>query len=429
MKKKVLVVGGGGREHALAWKLLQSPQVERVYLAPGNGGTATMENAKNIAIGPLNFAELIRFAKENDVYLTVVGQDAPLALGIVDTFEWNGLRIFGPTIGAARIEWSKSFAKNVLSEQGVATAHAVSFTSYEKALDFIRQHSAPIVVKADGLALGKGVFVCSTLDEVENALGQLMINKSFGQAGRIVVVEEFLAGRELSLHAFCGKDGAIAMFPFALQDHKPIFAGNRGPNTGGMGTHAPVSGLAKGFLKEAEERIVRLILTGLEKRGAPFVGCLYPGLMLTSDGAKVLEVNARFGDTEAESAMRLLKSDLFEIIEACLDGSLSELTIEWDKGCVVCVVMAAKGYPGSYEKGDPISGISDAETIPGVTVFHSGTALSEGRLVTNGGRVLAVTAKAETMRLARTRVYAAVGLIHFSGEQHRPDIAAEAESD
>lgn len=422
MSKKVLIIGSGGREHALAWKLAQSKNVKKIYAAPGNGGTKKI--AENVSIEPTDFAELIHFVKDNSIYLTVVGPDEPLALGIVDAFQAAGLRIWGPTKAAAQIEASKSFAKDLLAGNNIPTARYQTFSDYTQAREYARNHLKPVVIKADGLALGKGVFICQSGEEVEAALEQIMVNKIFGDAGDKVIVEEFLDGPELSIHAF--SDGSSAkLFPPA-QDHKRAFTGDSGPNTGGMGTVAPVPWVTESLIDMADFDIVAPSLAGLQALGAPFVGCLFPGLKITPDGPKVLEFNARFGDPEAQSYMRLLKTDLFEIVEACVDGKLSELEIEWQPGFACCVVLVSGGYPGNYQKDLPISGIAEAEKMSGVIVFHAGTIQEDGNFYTSGGRVLGVTAVGETLQAALDQVYAAVELIRFDHMYYRTDIGAKA---
>ncbi len=421
MSNKVLVVGGGGREHALMWKLLQSPKVNKLYVAPGNGGTR--EFAENVLIKAVDKEGLARFAEKNAIDLTIVGPDDPLALGIVDYFQAWGLRIFGPTSAAAKIEASKAFAKQLMHDDGIPTAAFKIFREYGKALSYIHEHGAPIVVKASGLALGKGVYPCKTLKEAEKALKEIMLNRIHKEAGDEVVIEEFLEGREVSIHAFC--DGKTStLFPTA-RDHKPIFDGDKGSNTGGMGTIAPVSGLGADIITYAKMQVVTPILNALNRAGRPFTGCLYPGLKMTTKGPMVLEFNARFGDPETQSYMRLLKTDLFDILEACVDGKLAGLTAKWNTGFVACIVLASSGYPGKYEKGIPIYGIDEAEKMSGVVVFHAGTNYSD-RLRTSGGRVLGVTAVGNTLQEALNQAYEAVNIIKFEGMQYRKDIGAKA---
>ena len=421
MSTNVLVIGSGGREHALAWKLARSPRIGKLYVAPGNGGTR--EVADNVAIDAADVDGLARFAEKSGIGLTVVGPDDSLALGVVDAFRAQGLRIFGPTCAAAEIESSKAFAKNLMSEADIPTAAFQVFSEYDRALTYVRRHGAPIVVKASGLALGKGVYVCKTLTEAEGALAEIMLNRIHKDAGKEVVVEEFLDGQEISVHAFC--DGKTSVLLPLAQDHKPIRDGDEGKNTGGMGTIAPVSWVSADTLHSLGEQVVRPTLDALMKRERPFTGLLYPGLKMTTSGPKVLEFNARFGDPETQSYMRLLKTDLLDVLEACADGTLAELTVEWSSGFAACIVIASGGYPGEYKKGIPIRGIAEAERVPGVVVFHSGTSF-DGEFKTSGGRVLGVTAIGDTLREALLRAYEAVQLVEFEGRQYRRDIGAKA---
>lgn len=421
MPSNVLVIGSGGREHALAWKLAQSPRLGKLYLAPGNGGTRDL--AENIAIVPTNAKDLVCFAEKNLIDLTVVGPDDPLALGIVDVFKSRGLRIFGPTRAAAQIEASKAFAKRLMRDENIPTAPFRIFRKYNSALDYIRKHGMPIVVKASGLALGKGAYPCQTLAEAERALTEIMLERVYKQAGNEVIVEEFLNGQEISIHALC--DGKTSVLLPTAQDHKPIFDNDQGKNTGGMGTIAPVPWVTGKILQDVNAQIVQPTLLALAKKGCSFSGCLYPGLKMTNDGPKVLEYNARFGDPETQSYMRLLKTDLLDILDACVDGKLAELTIEWHRGFAVCVVLASGGYPGKYQKEIPIFGIKKAEKVPGVVIFHAGT-MFNNQLQTAGGRVLGITAVGETLQKALNQAYAAIGQIQFQGMQYRKDIGAKA---
>lgn len=421
MSTNVLIIGSGGREHALAWKLAQSPRIGKLYVAPGNGGTRQV--AENIPIDATDIDGLVQFAEKNEIGLTVVGPDDPLALGVVDVFQARGLRIFGPTRAAAEIESSKAFAKNLMSEAGVPTATFKIFSEYDKALAYIRKHGAPIVVKASGLALGKGAYPCRTLAEAENALAEIMVGRVHKDTGSEVVVEEFLDGQEISIHAFC--DGKTFVLLPSAQDHKPIRDGDEGKNTGGMGTIAPVSWVSVDTLQALGEQVVSPTLETLAKRGRPFMGLLYPGLKMTTNGPKVLEFNARFGDPETQSYMRLLKTDLLDILEACVDGTLAELAIEWHSDFAACVVIASGGYPDEYKKGVLLRGVAEAERVPDVVVFHAGTKF-DGELKTSGGRVLGVTAIGSTLRDALDRAYEAARLIQFEGMQYRSDIGAKA---
>jgi len=420
MKTNVLIIGSGGREHALAWKLAQSPRISKLFVAPGNGGTRQV--AENVAIDSTDIDGLVQFAVSNDIGLTVVGPDDPLALGVVDAFRARGLRIFGPTRAAAEIESSKAFAKNLMSEANIPTATFKIFNEHNKALAYVRERGAPIVVKASGLALGKGVYVCKTLAEAEGALAEIMLNHVHKEAGSEVVVEEFLDGQEISIHAFC--DGKTFVLLPPAQDHKPIHDNDEGKNTGGMGTIAPVSWVSADTLQIIGEQVVRPTLDALAKRGRQFTGLLYPGLKMTSSGLKVLEFNARFGDPETQSYMRLLKTDLLDILEACVDGTLAEHAIKWHSGFATCVVIVSGGYPDEYKKGVPLHGVAEAERVSNVVVFHAGT-IFENELKTSGGRVLGISATGDTLRDALNSAYEAARLIRFEGMQYRSDIGAK----
>jgi phosphoribosylamine--glycine ligase len=414
----VLIVGSGGREHALAWKIKQSPRCGKVYTVPGNAGTALM--GENVVLDVKDNAAVIDFAKQKGIGLVVVASDDYLAQGMVDALAEAGVKAFGPRRAAARLEWSKAFAKDFMKRHGIPTAASETFSFLDAALSYVKGHPAPIVIKADGLALGKGVVIAESVEEAEETLREFMSGERFGESGKTVVIEEFLEGKEVSIHAFC--DGTTAkLFPVS-RDHKRIFDGNRGPNTGGMGTIAPVPGLPDGFLKEVEETIVMPTIRGMAEEGNPFSGLLYPGLMLTKDGPKVIEFNARFGDPECESYMRILESDLVDAMIACVDGTLAKADIRWSAGSAVTVMLASGGYPGSYEKGFPITGVDEAEKDPSAVVFHAGTAVKNGHLVTAGGRVLGVSAIGKDLAGARRRAYAAAAKIHFQDQQFRTDI-------
>ena len=416
----VLIVGSGARDHAIAWKLRQSPRIENLYIARGNGGTSQV--AETVDIDPTDFAGLARFAEKKEMGLTIASQDDLLAFGLVDAFRKRELRIFGPTQAAAKIESSKAFMKRLMQEERIPTAPFRIFTDHKEALKHVHEHGAPIVVKASGLALGKGVYPCRTLAEAESALRKIMVDRVHGEAGNEVVVEDFLDGEELSVHAFCDGDNFV-LLPLS-RDHKPIHDGNRGENTGGMGTIASVSLVSTDEMEDIGNRFVGPILEALSKRGCPFTGMLYPGLMRTSSGLMLLEVNARFGDPEAQSYVRLLETDLLAILEACVDGTLADLTMEWRPGFAVCVVLASGGYPGKYEIGFPIRGIDKAKQLPGIVVLHAGTSFSHSTLRTSGGRVLSVTGVGDTLHEAQNRVYKAVDCISFEGMQYRTDIGA-----
>ena len=415
---RVLVVGSGGREHALAWKLAHSPRVSRLFVAPGNSGTALV--AQNVSIAATDISGLTAFARDERIELTVVGPEAPLVAGLVDAFAEAGLRAYGPSAAAAQLEGSKSFAKRFMVEEGIPTAFGVSFGDYETALAFLRQQKAPIVVKADGLAAGKGVTVCSTLQEAEVALNRAMVQRAFGDAGDRVLLETCLAGEEASLLAFTDGRTVVPMPP--ARDYKPVADGDRGPNTGGMGGYAPSPYLPSTLVDEAVARILQPTVDGMRRRGTPYVGVLYAGLMLTSEGLRVIEFNCRFGDPETQVLLPLLESDLIDVFLACLDGHLDEIEIRWRPDHTVCVVLASAGYPGAYPMGQEIAGVDEASCLPGVVVFQAGTKREDGRLVTAGGRVLAVTATGATLQLARQRAQAAAERIRFEGAQYRRDI-------
>src|SRR3989338_7035905 len=380
MATDVLIVGGGGRERARAWKLKQSPSIGKLYIAPGNGGTRLV--GENVPIEAIDFENLAKFAEERKIALTVIGPDNPLAEGIVDLFRLRGLRVWGPTKAAAHIEGSKAFAKNLMREAGVPTAEFEIFSNHDDALAYVRELGAPIVIKASGLSLGEGVYVCMTLAEAESALEEIMVQHVFKKSGDEVVIEEYLDGQEISIHALAdGKD--FVLFP-PSQDHKQVGENDTGKNTGGMGAIAPVPWVGAEALKDIETRVVRPTLGALAEHGAPFSGILYPGLKMSSQGPKVLEFNARFGDPECQVYMRLLKTDLLDILEASADGKLAGERIEWNPGFAVNIVLASGGYPDAYKKGFPITGIEEAEKVEGVVVFHAGT-LYEKELKTSGG--------------------------------------------
>lgn len=421
----VLIVGSGGREHALAWKLAQSPRIGKLFIAPGNGGTRLV--GENVPIDAMDFENLAKFAKEKDVALTVVGPDNPLGEGIVDFFKQHGLRAWGPSKAAAHIEGSKAFAKKLMRGAGVPTAEFEIFSNHDDALAHVRERGAPIVIKASGLSFGKGVYVCMTLEEAESALEEIMVKRVFKESGDEVVVEECLDGQEISIHALAdGKD--FVLFP-PSQDHKQVGENDTGKNTGGMGAIAPVPWVGADILKDIEARVVRPTLDALYERGTPFLGILYPGLKMTTKGPKVLEFNARFGDPECQVYMRLLKSDLLELLEACVDappaGGLAGTKLEWNSGFAVNIVLASGGYPDAYKKGFPISGIEEAEKVQGIVVFHSGTSNQGESLITAGGRVLGVSAVGDTLQIALARAYEAVECIHFEGKYFRRDIGAK----
>lgn len=418
MNKKILIIGGGGREHALAWKLKQSPKVEKIFVAPGNAGTA--ELAENVDIPLTDIGGLVQFALNNQIDLTVVGSDDALALGVVDAFQSKNLNIWGPTKTAAKIEWSKSFAKDIMNSANIPTAHYKTFTNYNDALSYVKPQYLPTVIKASGLALGKGVAICKTMEEAETFLRSLMIDKIYGESGSEVIIEQFLTGSEFSVHAF--SDGKNFSILPTSQDHKPIYNEDQGPNTGGMGTIAPLPWVSVESMAEISSKIVGPTLEQLKKSGSPFVGLLYPGLMMTKQGPKVIEFNSRFGDPECQSYMRLLKTDLFDILEASAEGKLNNINIEWENKFACCIVLASGGYPEKYQKGLPITGIERAEQLADIIVFHAGTKRDNKKLLTNGGRVLGVTAIADDLKSALDKAYSAIKLIHFEGMHYRTDI-------
>ncbi len=423
---KVLLIGGGGREHALARKLRESPRLGKLFVAPGNAGTSSI--ATNVPIKATDVDALLAFALKEKIDLTIVGQDDPLALGIVNVFQAHGLKIFGPTALAARIEASKIFSKMLMQDVCIRTAAFKCFNDANNAIDFVRHwfsvpKPSPIFVKASGLALGKGAVGCKTLEEAEQAIDDIMVKRVYGTAGDQIVIEAFVPGQEISTHAFC--DGnSHSLFPTA-QDHKPIYDGGLGPNTGGMGTIAPVPWFNQ--MDEVSRNIVSPILNGLQKIGCPFVGCLYPGLMVQEPDINVLEFNARFGDPETQVFMRLLDTDLLEIFLACVEGRLHEIDVKWKPGFAACIVMASEGYPSTnYKKGVQIHGVESAEMLPNVVVYHAGTSKVDGVLKTSGGRVLGVTCTGPTLQEALNGAYAGVHRIHFDGAQYRKDIGAKS---
>jgi len=415
---EVLVIGGGGREQALAWKLAQSPEVDKVYVAPGNAGSRGV--IENVDIAFDDAKSLLTFAQDKKIALTVVGQEAASEAGVVDAFQAAGLIIFGPTKAAVRIESSKAFSKDLMKAQQIPTAEYQNFSDAESARDYAKRRPLPVVIKADGLATGKGVIIAHSSEEIDLAINEIMVDKAFGAAGNTVVVEDFLKGQEASLHAL--SDGKRAVIFPPSQDHKQALDNDEGPNTGGMGVIAPVTWVTEQHLKMVQTKIVSPALQGLEAQDASFVGCLYPGVMIDGDDIKVLEFNARFGDPEAEVYMRLLDGDLYEILKACAVGKLDPSRVKWQAGFAVTVVLASEGYPGSYPKGLPITGIEAAEAQPDIVVFHAGTALKDGQLVTAGGRVLNVTATGDRLETALDKAYAAIKLIHFDGMHYRRDI-------
>jgi len=419
---KVLIVGSGGREHALAWKLEQSSAVERIFCAPGNAGT--LQTGENVAIPVNDFAALVRFAKENHIGLTVIGPDDPLASGIVDLFEAEGLRVFGPSKSAARLESSKIFAKELMQRNEIPTARGASFAKSVEALRFLEDARFPVVIKADGLALGKGVIIAQDADEAGAAVDSMMNQRRFGEAGTRLLIEECLAGTECSLHALV--DGKSYRMLATARDYKRAFDGNTGPNTGGMGAFSPADNFDAVLEAHFDREVMQPLMNGLSESGVHFRGLLFPGLMMTADGPRVLEFNCRFGDPETQAILPRLRSDLLELLEATIDGKLDRASIEWDERAAVTVVLASGGYPDKYEVGKPIEGLEGLSDAPDVHVFHAGTRNETGKVVTAGGRVLAVTALGENVEAARKRAYEAVSRIHFEGCHYRRDIALGA---
>lgn len=419
---KILIIGSGGREHAVGWKVKQSPRASEIFFAPGNGGT--LEIGTNVDISATDIPKLLEFAKKERIDLTLALPDDPLSLGIVNEFEKSGLRIWGPTKEAAELEWSKVRAKSFMQKYDLPTARYATFKDFEEAKAYVEKEKMPIVIKASGLALGKGVVIAENLEQAINTLDQILNQKTMGQAGEEVVVEEFLQGTEISIHAF--SDGSnYSIFP-PSQDHKRIGEGNTGLNTGGMGTIAPVSLVNKELMMRIENTIVAPTILNMRKENRPFKGILYPGLMLTESGSKILEYNARFGDPETQTYMRLLDTDILDIFEACIDGKLKDSNIQWKKGFACTIILAAAGYPEKYQKEDEIFGLEEASMDKDVVIFHAGTKISNGRLVTNGGRVLGVSVLGKTLEEALKIAYRAVKKINFKGVQYRKDIGQGA---
>jgi phosphoribosylamine---glycine ligase len=416
---KILVIGSGGREHALVWKLTQSSDVDRIFCAPGNAGTGQL--AENVAVPATDFATLVRFAKENRIDLTVVGPDDPLAAGIVDLFQTEKLRVFGPTKSAARLESSKIFAKELMRDQGIPTAQANTFSDNGEALRYCEQLKFPIVIKADGLALGKGVIIAPDIAKARSAIDEMMKQDRFGEAGHRIVIEEFLRGSECSLHALV--DGKNYRMLETARDHKSAFDGDKGPNTGGMGAFSPANNWNRELEVQFDQKIMQPLLRGLHEKGIEFRGLLFPGLMIGVDGARVLEFNCRFGDPETQAILPRMRSDLLPLLEATIDGQIDNHTIVWDERASVTVVLASGGYPDKYETGKPISGLAEVEKLNDVQIFHAGTKRVNGEIVTAGGRVLAITALGPTIGAARTSAYEAVSRIHFENCHYRRDIA------
>ncbi len=416
---KILIVGGGGREHAIAWKAAQSPKVEKIYCAPGNAGIAQV--AECVDIGVMDFDRLVAFAREKEVDLTVVAPDDPLAAGAVDAFEAAGLRAFGPRKNAAVLEGSKAFSKDLMKKYGIPTAGYETFDSPEAALAYLETAALPIVLKADGLALGKGVLICNTLDEAREGVRTLMMDKQFGAAGNRIVIEEFLTGREVSVLSFV--DGKSIKVMASAQDHKRAKDGDKGLNTGGMGTFSPSPFYTEEVDRFCRKNIYQPTVDAMRAEGREFKGVIFFGLMLTPEGPKVLEYNARFGDPEAQVVLPRMKNDLVDVFEACIDGTLNQVELEFADDAAVCVVLASAGYPEHYEKGYEISGLEKFAGTDGYYVFHAGSKFGpNGKIVTNGGRVLGVTAVGADLKEARANAYQAAGWVEFGNKYMRRDI-------
>ena len=415
---KVLIVGSGGREHAIAWKVAQSPKVEKIYCAPGNAGIG--EIAECVPIGAMEFDKLVAFAKEKKIDLTVIGMDDPLVGGVVDAFEAEGLRVFGPRKNAAILEGSKAFSKDLMKKYHIPTAAYENFNNPEEALAYLETAKMPIVLKADGLALGKGVLICNTLQEAKDGVKELMLDKHFGDAGNTIVIEEFMTGREVSVLSFV--DGNTIRIMTSAQDHKRAKDGDQGLNTGGMGTFSPSPFYTPEVDEFCQKYIYQPTVDAMKAEGRPFKGIIFFGLMLTEDGPRVLEYNARFGDPEAQVVLPRMKNDIIDVFEACIDGTLDKIQLDFEENAAVCVVLASDGYPEHYEKGYPIAGLDTFKGKNGYYVFHAGTKLTDDKNVTNGGRVLGVTAKGSDLKQARANAYAATEWIQFENKYKRNDI-------
>ena len=418
---KVLVIGSGGREHTLVWKVSQNSKVEKIYAIPGNPGIAQLAECVDLDIN--NNQDIVKFAQDNKIDLTIVGPEVPLTNGLVDELAKVGLKAFGPTKVAAEIEGSKAFSKWLMKKYDIPTARFEVFEDADLAIKYVNELGAPIVIKADGLAAGKGVIIAQTVAEAVEAVDSIMCDKAFGSAGQKVVIEEFLVGEEASILTFT--DGETIVPMISAQDHKRIFNNDEGLNTGGMGTYAPAPIITKDLLQEVQKTILNPTIQAMKAEDRTYCGCLYAGLIITADGPKVIEFNARFGDPETQVVLPLLDSDLVEIMLACINGKLADCQINWKNGAAVCVVMSAGGYPGDYKKGDLITGINEAEEV-GTLVFHAGTAKTSEGFTTNGGRVLGVTAFADDIKTAVDKAYGGVEKINFQGRHYRTDIAQRA---
>lgn len=415
---KVLIVGSGGREHAIAWSVAKSKKVDKIYCAPGNAGIAKL--AQCVDIAAMEFEKLATFAKEEKIDLTIVGMDDPLVGGIVDVFEERGLRIFGPRKNAAILEGSKAFSKDLMKKYKIPTAAYENFTDADAAIAYLEGAKFPIVLKADGLALGKGVLICNTLEEAKEGVRSIMLDKQFGSAGNCMVVEEFMTGREVSVLSFV--DGKTVKTMTSAQDHKRALDGDKGLNTGGMGTFSPSPFYTKEVEDFCEEHIFQPTVDAMRAEGREFKGIIFFGLMLTEDGPKVLEYNARFGDPEAQVVLPRMKTDIIDVVEACVDGTLDKIDLEFEDNAAVCVVLASDGYPVKYEKGFPIEGLERFKDNDGYYCFHAGTKLQDGKIVTNGGRVLGITAKGADLKEARKHAYEATEWVQFANKYKRNDI-------
>ena len=415
---KVLIVGSGGREHAIAWKVAQSERVDKIYCAPGNAGIA--EFAECVAIGAMEFDKLVAFAKEKEIDLTIIGMDDPLVGGVVDEFEKAGLRVFGPRKNAAILEGSKAFSKDLMKKYNIPTAGYENFDNAEDALTYLETAKMPIVLKADGLALGKGVLICNTLEEAKEGVRSIMLDKQFGSAGNRMVIEEFMTGREVSVLSYV--DGKTIKTMTSAQDHKRAKDGDQGLNTGGMGTFSPSPFYTEEVDAFCKKYIYQATVDAMRAEGREFKGIIFFGLMLTADGPRVLEYNARFGDPETQVVLPRMKTDIVDVFEACIDGTLDEIELEFEDNAAVCVVLASDGYPLKYEKGFPIEGLDEFDKHEGYYCFHAGTKFDGDTIVTNGGRVLGVTAKGKDLKEARANAYAATEWVNFANKYKRNDI-------
>ncbi len=415
---KVLIVGSGGREHAIAWSVAKSDKVDKIYCAPGNAGIA--EFAECVAIGAMEFDKLVAFAKEKEIDLTIIGMDDPLVGGVVDEFEKAGLRVFGPRKNAAILEGSKAFSKDLMKKYNIPTAAYENFDNAEDALSYLETAKMPIVLKADGLALGKGVLICNTLEEAKDGVRSIMLDKQFGTAGNRMVIEEFMTGREVSVLSYV--DGKTIKTMTSAQDHKRAMDGDQGLNTGGMGTFSPSPFYTEEVEEFCQKYIYQATVDAMRAEGREFKGIIFFGLMLTADGPRVLEYNARFGDPETQVVLPRMKTDIIEVMEACIDGKLDEVELEFEDNAAVCVVLASDGYPLKYEKGFPIEGLDEFKKHEGYYCFHAGTKFNGDTIVTNGGRVLGVTAKGKDLKEARANAYAATEWVNFANKYKRNDI-------